>query len=249
MADTLNLEAERAAFEKASNDARFFPRELDFTTQKSPSGKRDEYVNRSLQASWEGWLLARRSTSSVSEGQMPECLRCEGRGNYAVMDDAAGRVVNDKCRECGGSGRATKAAAPAETEYDRTIKLMTDPPYGQPDLYARLHVALTQQIEGARQAGKLTEWFSAAAGLVEYLAGKEGIPAPAEDAREEVQDERALFEAWARTACNMPENVKVNWDALWTKQAWEGWEARARRATSVPAIPGAATIHKPNEPE
>lgn len=42
-----------------------------------------------------------------------------------------------------------------------------------------------------------------------------------------ITDERALFEAWAREVCNMPVDVKVNWDALWTKQAWEGWNARA----------------------
>jgi len=39
--------------------------------------------------------------------------------------------------------------------------------------------------------------------------------------------ERPAFEAWARIACNMPSYASVNWEALWTKQAWEGWQARA----------------------
>ena len=55
----------RAEFEAAVNAARFFPREIDFTICKSPSGKRDEYVNRSLQATWEGYQLARRSSPST----------------------------------------------------------------------------------------------------------------------------------------------------------------------------------------
>lgn len=52
-------------------------------------------------------------------------------------------------------------------------------------------------------------------------------------------DERALFEAYARTACNMPDYAKVNWDALWTQQAWEGWRARAAIAPSA-ATPSAS---------
>ncbi len=45
---------ERAAFEKAMNDARFFPRELNFARTTSPSG-RDEYANGHLQSCWKGW--------------------------------------------------------------------------------------------------------------------------------------------------------------------------------------------------
>jgi hypothetical protein len=51
----MDIKKERAAFEKAMNDARFFPRELDFTRTKSPSG-RDEYANSHLQSNWNGWL-------------------------------------------------------------------------------------------------------------------------------------------------------------------------------------------------
>lgn len=46
--------AEREAFEKEANEARFFPAELCFARTKSPSG-RDEYANSHLQSRWEGW--------------------------------------------------------------------------------------------------------------------------------------------------------------------------------------------------
>ncbi len=52
-------DTERAAFEKAMNDARFFPRELDFSRAPSPSG-RDEYVNSHLQSCWVGWQARAR---------------------------------------------------------------------------------------------------------------------------------------------------------------------------------------------
>lgn len=52
----------------------------------------------------------------------------------------------------------------------------------------------------------------------------------------QVQDEREAFEAWARTACSMPDDAMVNWDALWTKQAWEGWQARAVTSPAQPAL-------------
>jgi hypothetical protein len=46
--------------------------------------------------------------------------------------------------------------------------------------------------------------------------------------------ERAAFEAWARDACNMPERTTLNWNAVWTKAAWEGWQARATQASAEP---------------
>ena len=57
------LTNERAEFEAEANAARFFPRELDFTRTKSPSG-RDEYANSHLQSRWEGWQAGRRATPS-----------------------------------------------------------------------------------------------------------------------------------------------------------------------------------------
>lgn len=40
-------------------------------------------------------------------------------------------------------------------------------------------------------------------------------------------DERAAFELFVRKHCGMPEHVAVNWDAKFTNDAWEGWQARA----------------------
>lgn len=57
---------ERAEFQRAMNAARFFPRELDFSMTKSPSGKRDEYVNTHLESSWNGWQA--RAALSVQAG-------------------------------------------------------------------------------------------------------------------------------------------------------------------------------------
>ena len=61
MADT-----EREAFEKAMNDSRFFPRDLDFSRTKSPSG-RDEYANSHLQSNWEGWQARAAIASRPAE--------------------------------------------------------------------------------------------------------------------------------------------------------------------------------------
>lgn len=39
--------------------------------------------------------------------------------------------------------------------------------------------------------------------------------------------DKPAFEVWAREACNMPPGVPLNWDAVWTKSAYEGWQAAA----------------------
>lgn len=86
---------ERAAFEKAMNDSRFFPAELDFSRTKSPSG-RDEYVNSHLQSNWEGWqaraALASRPAEVDDEGQSDA-----KRLMFAMQDvDGFGSVKQDK---------------------------------------------------------------------------------------------------------------------------------------------------------
>lgn len=45
--------------------------------------------------------------------------------------------------------------------------------------------------------------------------------------------ERASFEVWARDECRMPPDAPLNWNAVWTKAAWDGYLA-ARRATIQP---------------
>ena len=64
----LDIEKERADFEKEVSDARFFPAEFSFARTNSPSG-RDEYANSHLQSRWEGWLAAKRATQPTVTGE------------------------------------------------------------------------------------------------------------------------------------------------------------------------------------
>ncbi|MBA5058319.1 hypothetical protein H2N66_31090 [Pseudomonas aeruginosa] len=47
-------------------------------------------------------------------------------------------------------------------------------------------------------------------------------------------DERAAFELFVRKHCDMPAHIAVNWDAKFTNDAWEGWQARAALAQPSP---------------
>ncbi|MER1001060.1 hypothetical protein AAA597_17795 [Pseudomonas aeruginosa] len=47
-------------------------------------------------------------------------------------------------------------------------------------------------------------------------------------------DERAAFELFVRKHCGMPAHIAVNWDAKFTNDAWEGWQARAALAQPSP---------------
>ncbi len=61
-------------------------------------------------------------------------------------------------------------------------------------------------------------------------------PCPAHPAVEQAGgDERAAFELFVRKHCGMPEHIAVNWDAKFTNDAWEGWQARAALAQPSPA--------------
>jgi hypothetical protein len=64
----MNNETERAAFEKAMNDARFFPREFSFAMTKSPSG-RDEYANGHLESCWVGWQARAAFAAPAQTGE------------------------------------------------------------------------------------------------------------------------------------------------------------------------------------
>ncbi|OTH16796.1 hypothetical protein [Pseudomonas aeruginosa] len=60
-------------------------------------------------------------------------------------------------------------------------------------------------------------------------------PCPAHPAEQAGGDERAAFELFVRKHCGMPEHIAVNWDAKFTNDAWEGWQARAALAQPSPA--------------
>ncbi|HEI9900913.1 hypothetical protein APA66_13065 [Pseudomonas aeruginosa] len=60
-------------------------------------------------------------------------------------------------------------------------------------------------------------------------------PCPAHPAVEQAGgDERAAFELFVRKHCGMPAHIAVNWDAKFTNDAWEGWQARAALAQPSP---------------
>lgn len=60
-------------------------------------------------------------------------------------------------------------------------------------------------------------------------------PCPAHPAVEQAGgDERAAFELFVRKHCGMPEHIAVNWDAKFTNDAWEAWQARAALAQPSP---------------
>lgn len=54
-------------------------------------------------------------------------------------------------------------------------------------------------------------------------------------------DERAAFELFVRKHCGMPAHIAVNWDAKFTNDAWEGWQARA--ALAQPSLDHAVQAH------
>lgn len=60
-------------------------------------------------------------------------------------------------------------------------------------------------------------------------------PCPAHPAVEQAGgDELAAFELFVRKHCGMPAHIAVNWDAKFTNDAWEGWQARAALAQPSP---------------
>lgn len=103
---------ERAAFEKVMNDARFFPTELDFTLTKSPSGKRDEYVNTHLESCWNGWQA--RAAVAQRAGSGAKIYQAKGP-DAPLWEDVSAEIF-------------TKAQA---NNYDTRIVYTAPPP--QPD--------------------------------------------------------------------------------------------------------------------
>jgi hypothetical protein len=58
------------------------------------------------------------------------------------------------------------------------IDTLNEPPWGQPDLYSRLNTALTKELELAKEFGKVSEWFTAARGWIDYEAARSGDASP-----------------------------------------------------------------------
>lgn len=111
---------ERALFEREANAARFFPRELDFSRTKSPSG-RDEYANGHLQSRWEGWQARAALTQQAAPqaSTKPQCDNCDGKGGWKTgewVDPISGPECSyERCEVCMGTGREPDESPVATT--------------------------------------------------------------------------------------------------------------------------------------
>lgn len=168
-------------------------------------------------------LEARRSTSSASEGEMSEAVSDFRKaayefGKHHEPDDHA-RMMEAQLRIFTTFRAATKAAAPADALSEFASKLTLNQVPLDADM-ARVY--------------RENAWNMYA----------DDSRAPAEDAREEVQDSDMLVAYREWLAKRGPLGV----GAMPERIFFAGYLA-ARRASSVPAIPGTATIPKPNELE
>lgn len=295
MADTeLNLEAERAAFEAQ------LP--THWSRERTTDNEGDMvYVDDLTAGAFGGWLMARRSTSSVSEGEMPELPPPDvyepSRGQPTAYSDKLVReivraaIAADRRARQGepvyfyrhrpeqfwmeatpeqiahlkefpgyqyrtlytGPVVSTKAAAPADapkwgavhTVGDMTRNLLTLDQSAP--IFTAFHVTIdgerrcrTRGITISRERVIDGKWIDSSRKDVPYthvIWAKPDERAPAEDAREEVQDGSAPY-----TESDFMQAAIEHMDAGRLPRAKrcinEAIRLAARRASSVPAIPG-----------
>ncbi|ERW30687.1 hypothetical protein Q031_06118 [Pseudomonas aeruginosa BWHPSA018] len=110
------------------------------------------------------------------------------------------------------------------------------------DLVATNRIALTPEYEGQWHADLYLDREiplakvegATPAEAVLALMSAERIDPEQESVEQAGGDERAAFELFVRKHCGMPEHIAVNWDAKFTNDAWEGWQARAALAQPSP---------------
>lgn len=110
------------------------------------------------------------------------------------------------------------------------------------DLVATNRIALTPEYEGRwhadlyldREIPLAKAEGATPAEAVLALMSAERIDPEQESVEQAGGDERAAFELFVRKHCGMPEHIAVNWDAKFTNDAWEGWQARAALAQPSP---------------
>lgn len=169
MADTeLNLEAERAAFEAVMPPA--YPRDRNMPDKS--------YNSPQLHERWQGWLACaeyRRSSSSVSEGEVPELpkARCLVPGVYAYTESdlhaavlkareyqrrVDEKIIARQDAELCRLRAATKAAAPADAPKVSLAHLLdlVEQAQALPDWSTTAPITLTP-IQIAYVAGKLAD--------------------------------------------------------------------------------------------
>ncbi|MCJ0708374.1 hypothetical protein OE313_01185 [Pseudomonas aeruginosa] len=110
------------------------------------------------------------------------------------------------------------------------------------DLVATNRIALTPEYEGQWHADLYLDREiplakvegATPAEAVLALMSAERIDPEQESVEQAGGDERAAFELFVRKHCGMPAHIAVNWDAKFTNDAWEGWQARAALAQPSP---------------
>ncbi|HCL3295911.1 TPA: hypothetical protein N1999_001822 [Pseudomonas aeruginosa] len=110
------------------------------------------------------------------------------------------------------------------------------------DLVATNRIALTPEYEGQWHADLYLDREiplakvegATPAEAVLALMSAERIDPEQESVEQAGGDERAAFERFVRKHCGMPAHIAVNWDAKFTNDAWEGWQARAALAQPSP---------------
>ncbi|WDC65597.1 hypothetical protein [Pseudomonas aeruginosa] len=121
------------------------------------------------------------------------------------------------------------------------------------DLVATNRIALTPEYEGQWHADLYLDREiplakvegATPAEAVLALMSAERIDPEQESVEQAGGDERAAFELFVRKHCGMPEHIAVNWDAKFTNDAWEGWQARAALAQPSPAQAEQAEAERP----
>jgi hypothetical protein len=104
--------------------------------------------------------LASRPAEVGDEGLLKECKR--------FLEDMHAMPVEWTINE--SQVLHQKLVHAEKSRRNREItELINNPLYGEPDLYSRLHTALTDEVGLAKKFGKLPQWFEAARSLVDWL--------------------------------------------------------------------------------
>jgi hypothetical protein len=115
-------------------------------------------------------MATEQNIASIGEDGLPELPW--GDDFEAWLEVRTGHEVRTEIRQY------VQAAIAADRRAREVIDTLNNPPYGAPDLYSRLHTAMTAELSLATQHGKVTEWFTAARGWMDYEAAKMGADSP-----------------------------------------------------------------------
>lgn len=222
MADTeLNLEAERALFEHAY--CQKYPLTTHIRPEKFARDDSGDYIDGAVFVAWDMWQIARRPSSSVSEGEMPELPKAD-----------------DKCRMCAGTGKMDSGGTTSWGEAVLVKCLCVNDELPAPPI---TKIAIAPAFTGVRGEGYKDGWNDC---FDEFTRAASGWSAPAEDAREEVRhisiNEQVEFQALLvslMSSAQKGENLTVQSGKVQALVDYIDAQFKAaRRASSTPAVPG-----------